>query len=38
MGCAFWGKMESIIANAEIEKTLVKQGEWQVANNGKNHS
>jgi hypothetical protein len=38
MGCVFWGKKEPVIANAEIEKTLVKQGEWQVANNGKNPS
>jgi hypothetical protein len=38
MGCVFWGKMESIIANAEIENTLVKEGEWQVAKNGKNAS
>jgi hypothetical protein len=38
MGCGFWSKMESIIANAEIEKALVKQGEWPVANNGKKAS
>jgi hypothetical protein len=38
MGCVFWGKMKPFIANVEIEKTLVKQGEWQVANNGKKAS
>ena len=35
MGCVFWGKKEPLIANAEIENTLVKEGEWQVAKNGK---
>jgi hypothetical protein len=27
MGCGFWGKMESAIANAESEKTLANTGE-----------
>jgi hypothetical protein len=38
MGCVFWGKMKPFIANAEIEKTLAKQGKWQVANDGKTPS
>jgi len=34
----FWGKTKPFMANAKREETLVKQGEWQVANNGKKAS
>jgi hypothetical protein len=38
MGSTFWGKTEPVMANAKSEETLIKQGEWQVANDGKNAS
>jgi hypothetical protein len=37
-GCAFWGETEPVMANAKSEEILVKQGEWQVANDGENPS
>jgi hypothetical protein len=37
-GCGFQVKLKSIIANAEIGKTIAKQGERQMDNDGKNLS
>jgi hypothetical protein len=37
-GCGFSGKMTLIIANAEIQKAVVEQGERQMDNDGENPS